>query len=263
MRPPPARRAGSRPPEATPGFAAALAAAAAEPALRKGERTRLGLLAAAARLLAKPGAEPGELQVAQVTAEAGVALGTFYRYFPERPAILAALVAAFADFLGQRLAAARQGAPGSRQRVEAATLAYVQHFRANPGLMRCLLDLAPASAAWQASFRRLNRAWNGRVAAALAARHGGDAARYLPQAYALGGMVDEFLATLYLRRDPALAALAGDEAGVAALLTDLWWRASAGPAPRPGPAAAPRPPPRPAPAPRPSAGAAAGRRRRA
>jgi len=209
-----------------PGFAAALAAAAADPALRKGERTRLGLLAAAARLLARPGAEPAELQVAQVTAEAGVALGTFYRYFPERPAVLEALVGAFAAFLGERLAASRAGAPGSRERVLAATLTYVRLFRANPGLMRCLLDLGPEPAAWSASFRALNRAWNGRVAAALAARLGGSEAARLPMAYALGGMVDEFLATLYLRRDPALAQLADDEAAVAQLLTDLWWRAA-------------------------------------
>ncbi len=255
------RRSGSTSPDPASGFAAALAVAAADPALRKGERTRLGLLAAAARLLARPGAEPGELQVAQVTAEAGVALGTFYRYFPERPAILEALVGAFAEFLGQRLAAARAGAPGSRARVAAATLAYVHHFRANPGLMRCLLDLAPASAAWSASFRALNRAWNGRVASALAARHGGTAATQLPVAYALGGMVDEFLATLYLRRDPALRTLARDEAKVAALLTDLWWRATAGATPTAAPSAARSRPPRPAPAPRPSAGAAAGRRR--
>lgn len=243
--------------EALPAdFALVLEREAATPGLRKGERTRLRLLAAAARLLARPGQEPGELQVAAITAEAGVALGTLYRYFPERPALLEALVAAFARFLEERLAASRQGPPGSQERVGAATLAYVRLFRANPGLMRCLLGLGRESAAWTGAFRRLNRAWNGRVAAALAAEQGAAPAALLPTAYALGGMVDEFLTTLYLRRDPALAHLAGDEAAVAALLTELWWRAAV----RPGRSPGPRRRPGPAPAPRPSA-AAAGRRR--
>ncbi len=213
-------------------FALVLEQEAALPGLRKGERTRLRLLAAAARLLARPGQEAAGLQVAAVTAETGVALGTLYRYFPERPALLTSLVAAFAKFLEERLAATRQGAAGTRERVAAATLAYVRHFRANPGLMRCLLGLGPDSAAWARSFRALNRAWNGRVAAALAAARGEPPATLLPTAYALGGMVDEFLSTLYLRRDPALAALRDDEAAVAALLTDLWWRAAGGDARR-------------------------------
>lgn len=215
-----------RPPAEDARYASALAAAAAAPARRKGERTRLLLLAAMARRLADPAVEPGDLRIADVTADAGVALGTFYRHFPERDAALAALAEGFAAFLGERLAASRAGAPGSQARVAAATLTYVRHFRANPGLMRCLLGLDRASAAWSASFRRLNRAWNGRVAAALAAARGTEPAALLPAAYALGGMADEFLATLYLRRDPALRRLARDEAAVAALLADLWWRAT-------------------------------------
>jgi len=54
----------------------------------------------------------------------------------------------------------------------------------------------------------------------------------LPTAYALGGMIDEFLAQLYLRRDPALAGLAGDEAAVADLLTELWCRGAYGSLPQ-------------------------------
>ena len=81
----------------------------------------------------------------------------------------------------------------------------------------------------------MNRDWNTRVAAAIA----GHRARLtdeppaaketlLPTAYALGGMVDEFLTQLYLRRDAALAALEDDEAGIADLLTALWCRAAYG-----------------------------------
>jgi len=214
------------------GFLAALRLAAEAPGLGKTERTRLKLLAAiAARLSA--GIEEAALRVADIAAEAGLAHGTFYRYFADRRAAVGALVADFVRFLRDRLAESRDGPPGSRARVRAATLTYVRLFRDNAGLMRCLMSLDNEGAGFRASFHELNRAWNGRVAAAIAHRRDPVAeaaavAATLPTAYALGGMIDEFLTQLYLRRDPALAALAGDEAAVADLLTELWCRGAYG-----------------------------------
>ena len=214
------------------GFLAALRLAAEAPGLGKTERTRLKLLAAiAARLSA--GIEEAALRVADIAAEAGLAHGTFYRYFADRRAAVGALVADFVRFLRDRLAESRDGPPGSRARVRAATLTYVRLFRDNAGLMRCLMSLDNEGAGFRASFHDLNRAWNGRVAAAIAHRRDPVAgaaavAATLPTAYALGGMIDEFLTQLYLRRDPALAALAGDEAAVADLLTELWCRGAYG-----------------------------------
>jgi TetR/AcrR family transcriptional regulator, ethionamide resistance regulator len=214
------------------GFLAALRLAAEAPGLGKTERTRLKLLAAiAARLSA--GIEEAALRVADIAAEAGLAHGTFYRYFADRRVAVGALVADFVRFLRDRLAESRDGPPGSRARVRAATLTYVRLFRDNAGLMRCLMSLDNEGAGFRASFHDLNRAWNGRVAAAIAHRRDPVAeaaavAATLPTAYALGGMIDEFLTQLYLRRDPALAALAGDEAAVADLLTELWCRGAYG-----------------------------------
>jgi TetR/AcrR family transcriptional regulator, ethionamide resistance regulator len=211
----------------TPRFAAVLRRRAGEQDLRKTERTRLDLLSALAARL-ESGAEPAELRVADITAEAGLAHGTFYRYFTDRQDALEALVGEFARHLRQSLAAVREGAPASRARVRAATRAYVRLFRANAGLMRCLMDLGPDGAAFRAHFQSLNRDWNGRVAAAIARRWGKPSGSMLPTAYAIGGMIDDFLAGLYLRRDPALAAFAKNEAAVADLLTDLWCRAAYG-----------------------------------
>jgi TetR/AcrR family transcriptional regulator, ethionamide resistance regulator len=218
--------------ESDSGFLAALRRAAEAPGLGKTERTRLKLLAAiAARLSA--GIEEAALRVADIAAEAGLAHGTFYRYFADRRVAVGALVADFVRFLRDRLAESRDGPPGSRARVRAATLTYVRLFRDNAGLMRCLMSLDNEGAGFRASFHELNRAWNGRVAAAIAHRRDPIAeaaavAATLPTAYALGGMIDEFLTQLYLRRDPALAALAGDEAAVADLLTELWCRGAYG-----------------------------------
>ncbi|MBL9035352.1 MAG: TetR family transcriptional regulator [Rhodospirillaceae bacterium] len=209
------------------GFAAALLDAAAAPALRKVERTRLRILAAIAQLLAD-GAEPAELRVADIVAAADLAHGTFYRYFPDQRAAVEALVGDFARFLRDELANARDGATGSRARVRSATLAYTRAFRANAGLMRCLIRLGREDAAFGRAFQELNQAWNRRMAGAIARHRAGRSAKaasaesLLPTAYALGGMIDEFLTQLYLRRDPALKHLARDEEAVADLLTELW-----------------------------------------
>jgi AcrR family transcriptional regulator len=215
-------------------FVAALRRAADSPALGKAERTRLKLLAAVASRLTA-GIEESALRVSDIVAEAAVAHGTFYRYFADRRAAVAALLADFVLFLRDRLAESRGGPPGSRARVRAATLTYVRLFRDNAGLMRCLMSLDNEGAGFRTSFHALNRAWNGRVAAAIAHRGAGfaeavpaSAEATLPTAYALGGMIDEFLSQLYLRRDPALALLAGDEAAIADLLTELWCRGAYG-----------------------------------
>lgn len=218
-------------------FAVVLSQAAAASDLRKTERTRLRLLAASAGLLAGEG-DAAALRVADVTAGAGVAHGTFYRYFTDRGAVVEAVVADFARFLRQAMSKVREGRPGSPARVRATTLVYLRLFRANPGLMRCLMGLGAESAAFRQGFHALNRDWNGRVAQAIARRRAEATGErpappdtLLPLAYALGGMIDEFLAQLYLRRDPALAHLAEDEEAVADLLGDLWCRGAYGAVP--------------------------------
>ncbi len=234
MASPPARgrRGGESAIPPAEGFGTVLGRRAAAPGLRKTERTRLRLLAATAERL-EAGDEQAALRVSDIAAAAGLAHGTFYRYFPDRPAAVEALLGDFALHLRDSMAGARDGAPGSEERVRAATLAYLRQFRANLGLMRCLMDLGRDSAAFRARFHAFNRAWNGRVAATIARRRAEIAGRrpapasaLLPTAYALGGMIDEFLSQLYLRRDPALKRLARDEAAVTALLTELWCRAA-------------------------------------
>ena len=215
-------------------FASVLLAAAAVEGLRKTERTRLRLLASLAGLL-QSGVERAGLKVSAVTANAGVAHGTFYRYFADIPAATEALVEDFSAYVRDRLDSARDGETGSRERVRGATLIYARTFRDNAALMRCLIDLGGEASAFRQSFQKLNWEWNMRMAAAIAKRRavvsGGAQQRpadLLPVAYALGGMIDEFLSQLYLRRDPALEHLADDEDAVADLLTDLWYRAAYG-----------------------------------
>lgn len=209
-------------------FGAALAAGAAEPGRPKAERTRLRLMASLAAELAG-GPDRGTPKVADVTARAGLAHGTFYRYFADIRAAADAVVDAFAEAVRAGLATARAGQPGTRERVRGATLAYVRLFRANPALMRRLIGIAGDGRDPPEAWRALNRDWHRRMAAAIARRRAGasggpprPAAEMLPVACALGAMIDGFLTELHLRRDPALARLADDDEAVADLLTDLW-----------------------------------------
>lgn len=204
-------------------FAAALLARATDDGTRKTERTRARLLAAIARELSS-GAARHDLKVAEVTHIAGLAHGTFYRYFPDMPAAVETLIEAFSDFVQDNLAQARGGDTDARKRVKRATLVFARLFRRNAGLMRCLIGLTAAESAFARAYRRLNRDWYGRVAGAIAkGRQDGSAGDdHLAAAYALGGMIDEFLAQIYLRKEPALAHLAADEEKIADLLTDLW-----------------------------------------
>ena len=98
--------------------------------------------------------------------------------------------------------------------------------------MQCLLGIG-GDPDFVRHYQDLNRQWYGRMAAAIARRRAPSGtvqspSEWLPTAYALGGMVDEFLSQIHLRRDPALSHLADDEAAVADILTDIWWRTVGG-----------------------------------
>jgi TetR/AcrR family transcriptional regulator, ethionamide resistance regulator len=204
-------------------FAATLLARADDLSLRKVERTELRLLASLAQEL-MAGVERAGLKVAEVTRKAGLAHGTFYRYFTDIEAATTRLIEDFSAFVHEKIARARRGEAGSRERVRSATLLYARLFRRNAGLMRCLLGLGNDGLSFTSSYQRLNRDWYGRVATAIARQRddGTSPQDLLPAAYVLGGMIDDFLRQIYLRHDPALAHLADDEEKIADLLTDLW-----------------------------------------
>ena len=193
--------------------------------LRKGERTRLRLLAATAGQLQR--CLVHGLRVIDVAAAAGVAQGTFYIYFVDRHDAAEAMLAAFARHVYGCLEEAVPPGGGLEASVRATTLAYVRLFAANAGLFRALMQMTEESARFEAVYRDLNARWNRRTAAAIGRLRGGagPADADVLTAYALGGMVDEFLANLYVRGDPALAARVDGPGDAADLLAEIWLRA--------------------------------------
>jgi AcrR family transcriptional regulator len=204
-------------------FAEALAERAA--GARKSDRTRARLQSAVCDLL--DGAVPADLRVDHVCERAGTSHGTFYVYFPDIRSLLTETLAAFVDFLEAALRAAGRDAP---DRPRAATRTYVALFEANRGLMRCLVSRAGDLPEANALFEAMNRRWAETVTdaairrAEAEGRLSPDRDDLLRRAYALGGMVDQYLVTLFFGTDATLAALSDDREAVVDTFTTLWTR---------------------------------------
>lgn len=137
-------------------FAAYLAALAGEiRKARSGERSRLKLLAAAARLLETVNYR--DLLVEQVCQEAGVAKGTFYIYFPAKDAFLRDLASRYIGFEGQtypRLSSRNSAFANMRRWV----WWYEKTFAANVGILKCMVQMGGEDAAMAAIWRQRNSA---------------------------------------------------------------------------------------------------------
>ncbi len=104
---------------------------------RKREKTRRGLVEAGLRVLAEKGEA---LSVSDVTAEAGVANGTFYNYFPDRESLLDALAADVVLALAEDAASEPTEDPALRFAV--ASTRVLRHVVADPTWGRVLMRLA-------------------------------------------------------------------------------------------------------------------------
>jgi len=209
----------SPPPDPDRYADALIAAASGAP---KSARTKARLQSALCRLL--DDGPPDRLKVAEVARAAGTAHGTFYTYFPDIRAGLAETLTGFVGFLQDRMrTAARQG-ESAADRSRRTTAAYVQLFEVNRGLMRCLVTGMAGFPEAMAAFRRLNRDWTETVVAARARHSPVPRDELLRRAYALGGMVDQYLIALHFGGDPELDRLSRDRAAVIDTLTHIWER---------------------------------------
>lgn len=192
---------------------------------RKSDRTRARLQAATCELLEE--ATPANLRVDQVCERAGTSHGTFYVYFPDIDTLLTRTLAEFVAFLETGLHLAGKDA---RNRQRAVTRAYLDFFEANKGLMRCLVSRTGEMPEATAMFESLNRRWAELVAEAairFAVTRGypaPDHEEMLRRAYVVGGMVDQYLITLFFGDDATLNAISQDRDKVVDTFTTLWTR---------------------------------------
>jgi AcrR family transcriptional regulator len=200
---------------------ARLAAAAAQP---RSARTRLRLMEAVAAVLESDGVHG--LRVASCATRAGVAHGTFYRYWPDgRTAAHAVMSDLMATIRRRRPASPRDASPW--RRIVTANRYYVEVYRRNAGLMRCLQQLADAEPDFARIAQDANLALAQRVVRAWL--RSDPAAASIPEAERLGralacsAMVDGMLRDVLLRAPAAPLAAMTPEA-VADLLSASWHR---------------------------------------
>lgn len=194
--------------------------------LRKGDRTRADLMVNCAKLLAS---EPfGSLTVSTLCRSSGVAHGTFYVYFENLNAILAEVLGQFIAYVQIRMrSAARQGGDPIRD----TTAAYYALFRENAGLMKCLVLGIDAFPEAKEAFQRLNNEWVETVVRSWKRRTRTETVtedEMMRRAYALGGMVDQYLSALFVAEDPWVSSVSQDPEAVISTLATIWTRGMEG-----------------------------------
>ncbi len=194
-------------------------------AVRKGAKTRAAVQIALCRCL--DGTALADLTIADICDHAKVAHGTFYIYYSNRNALIADVLLRFCEFVQARMRQASRDDPGRPAR--AATSAYMHLFEQNLGLMKCLLHHLDGFPEAQRAFQTLNREWLETVVASTANRlqqsgRSIDHDELMRRAYALGGMVDQYLAGILLDKDPNMQAFSGDPEAIIDTLDLLWQR---------------------------------------
>lgn len=101
------------------------------------------LLASAQRLLDERGHE--QVQVRDVAEDAGVALGTLYRYFPSKELLYAHALLAWSEGFGARVQALGRTAAGDADRLRAALRGAVRAYERHPAFFRLVTVLEVAA----------------------------------------------------------------------------------------------------------------------
>ncbi len=167
------------------------------------------------------------MKVTDVAAEAGIAVGLFYHYFPDLCAATCEVLTDLVDELSARL----DELPKTEDRYLAVyrpTLLWAQTYEQHPGLMRCLVQVADEVPEFEALWLKTNDAWTRRIARSIARQFPSAALgerMSLSIAYALGSMIDGLLNEIYVHRNPELGKLLKTPAHSAELLAAIWYRA--------------------------------------
>ena len=188
----------------------------------RGLRSRTALKRAACKLL--NGCGYRNLRVKDITDEAAVASGLFYRYFHDLREICAEVCVDFFDELMAESSAIEEG-DEPYEWILQVHLVVVSRFAANPGILACLFGLAGDCEEFDAIWKRYAHAWNLRVAAFLQRTQGMGAAQAERMAYMLGAMTEGVIYQALIRRTEDLMGSGADVRDIAEMIAVVWHRA--------------------------------------
>ncbi len=203
--------------------------AAAKPApvrRAKGEQARAKLKAAAVTVLERDGYH--KMRITSVTAEAGVAAGLFYHYFPDLKALT---VEVLTDYMA-RFESVLEIEKGIRkgdwfERILAHNRVVVKNYAEHPGIMRCMVQVSDEQPEFAELWRR-SFYWQLELLVELMPK-------LFPQAqlspvearavvYALGGVGESLLRDYYIAKTPELRALDLSQDEMAEWLAVMFYR---------------------------------------
>jgi AcrR family transcriptional regulator len=136
------------------------------PASARGARTRQALVEAARAVFERDGFI--DARITDITAEAGVAAGSFYTYFTGKEDVLAAVLAEVEEEMLHPRLREVAGRDDPVTVIEAANRAYLEAYRRNAKLMGLLEEVAQVDERFRRLRRRRMRAFAERNAQALA-----------------------------------------------------------------------------------------------
>jgi len=200
---------------------------AVDPPKQKGQRTRARLVAAAAKGLEDKGYHA--LRISDITAEAELAEGSFYVYFKDKTEIaVEALTLFFEDYVDQTMRPVADAT--AFDRIRTSNRQWIAVCRANPGMMRCALQVGDYVPEFAVVAQRTGRRWYEIVASSVQRRRsvpgGGDIA--LLTSYLLASMADEMARKLIVMPDEGflelLDRLGGGDETLADSISVVWHR---------------------------------------
>lgn len=190
----------------------------------KGDRTKFRLKQAAARVLEEVGYN--DLKVSDICSSAEVALGTFYVYFKDKNEIATEVVLDFVQHLYRQAVQVGRG-EGEYEAILNTNRFFIAAYQANPGLMRCHVQMQSQLPEFQTAWRPLHLKWVEILARSISRR--GNYSDDMPGsamavAHALESMVFQFLYTLLVTRETVLEGSKVDSEEIAEMLSILWYR---------------------------------------
>lgn len=173
-----------------------------DPPRQKGQRTRERLKIATARVLEQRGYHA--MRVTDVTEAAGVAEGSFYVYFKDKTdAALTVLTSLLEDFLPLHFDASSDRSP--LEAIRHTNRRWIEACRANPGLVRCILQLGDEAPEFLRLSQTTNGLWYRRVTSSvLRQRPGLNEGAVTLMVQLLGSMMDELVRKLIVYPDSDL-----------------------------------------------------------